>query len=285
MGEIEASMPQFSETPTADQFDFNLILDTILVDPNMDAADFKSYLDFAVLWGAIKRTDLDKFIATYANADKLLGNQVSVENKIVIPNAALRQLFETIAANGWNTFNQTMLAMSMAAAMSYIDGFQARTSLQIRQQTYTRLWLSFLQEHDPDRDIEDYAADAERLLQAVGGMDDLAGFEANPSNWTFGDSFAGVIRSNPQLFDSLISFIDGITQLQTSIQGQSDYQKLNDIFKEMDDAFSQLYSVRTIGNFLLSHATDLNILKDITQTFTISYGTPNNLQVVNFSVI
>jgi hypothetical protein len=73
--------------------------------------------------------------------------------------------------------------------------------LQSRQKMYTPLWVDFLTNFDPSQDPSDRfritAQKAEAFLRKSGDTNHLAAFEGNQDNWTFGDTFAGVIRSNP----------------------------------------------------------------------------------------
>jgi hypothetical protein len=277
LGDFSAAMPNFSATPTpyAKDFNFSLLMEMITINPNMQ---LQKYLDEGALWGCVREQDIaglkQKYIA-------LQGKSVSTDTKLSFNNNALMQLLQRIALYGWSGENIKYMALAMAASMTQLDGYQWRASPSVRQQTYYPLWLSFLTNYDPSTDISDYGAEAEAFIRKAGNADHLAEFEGNTSNWTFGDTFAGIIRSNPGVYDNLKGAVNNLIALQQMIQLQQpfDPKRLQRWLKGFMPVFSQSYYTRTLGYFLLLHASDLSLGDDIQKVMTFTI----DAQVINIA--
>jgi hypothetical protein len=277
-------MPAFSQDPTLNGFNFSLVLNTVLHDPAMDSSDLRDYLDFAVLWGAIRQEDVPALLAKYTSPPaSLIGKEGLVETRCSFPETVLPILIARISDNNWNALNQDYLCRSLGAAMSYLPDHSLRAGPRIREKTYAGLWKGFLNDHG--QDIADYAANAAAAIGDGDDPDHLAAFEADQANWTFGDSFAGVIRTDPNLYETFRDLIRGLGDWQTGIVGHAPYTAFNDILTNVCGVFSQRFYLRTLGYFLLLHATDAGVEKDIKKTCTITVGTGDNAQSINFSVI
>jgi hypothetical protein len=280
MGEFSAAMPDLLPACTLDKFAFTWLFNTVLKDPGMGVNDLRTYLDSATLWGAVGAGETDRLVQKYG---ELKGKEVVVEGKLLFPDVVVRALLSSIAADGWGPANKKQLAKAMGAAMTYLPDYQLRSSPQVRQDAYAPLWASFLD--DPNQEPADFASLAESEIQGMGDTDHLAEFEANRDNWIFGNSFAGVIRSNPGLLDSLKSFITGIADLQSKIQGQARYTEFDKSYNEIAGYLQYQFGLAVAGRFLLLWATDLHLTKDIKKVLTLSYGPDNNKTVVTCSVV
>ncbi|HMI63896.1 MAG TPA: hypothetical protein VK518_23430, partial [Puia sp.] len=172
---------------------------------------------------------------------------------------------------------------AMAAAMTWLPEFKGRVGLQERQDVYAPLWAAFLE--DPDQEPSDFASLAESEIQGGGDDDHLAEFEADPSNWVFGNSFAGVIRSNPGLQDRFKDFITGIGELQNKIKGQARYTDLDQAYNNIARCLPYHFGLIASARFLLQNAIDLNLVKDVKKVLTFTYGPDNNQTVITCSVV
>lgn len=284
MGELCGTMANFSKQviPTADEFDFSLTLNMIEKDNKMSLNDFKSYLDTAVLWNVIKQDEVSGFIRKYEGAD-FVGKEVLIEHKLIFPENTLKAIIAQVGMIGWNNFNIDSFCFAMAASMSYLPDFRLRTTKQDRQNTYAGAWKTFIQNSDLNRG--EYAAIIASVIDEKGNPDNLAEFETNDSNWTFGDSFEGVIRSNPGLFDALTDFVNGIIDWNNNIAQHASFDRLGHSYNKISRIFKQSFYLKTLGCFLLMHAEKLNLTKDVKRIFTLSYGDADNKQVINFAMI
>ena len=284
MGEWVAAMPAFSQAPALNEFHYSLVLNTVLHDPAIDSTDLRDYLDFALLWGAIRQEDIQTLVTKYTSPPaSLIGKEGLVETRLSFPETVLPILIARISDNKWNTLNQDYLCRALGAAMSYLPDHSLRAGPGVREKTYAGLWKDFLNDHQ--QDIADYAANAAAAIGDGADPDHLAAFEADQANWTFGDSFAGVIRSNPNLYETFRDLIRGLGDWQTGIVGHAPYTTFNDVLTNICGVFSQRFYLRTLGYFLLLHATGAGIEKDIKKTCTITIGTGDTAQAINFSVI
>ncbi len=284
MGELCGTMANFSKQtiPTADEFDFSLTLNMIEKDSNMSLNDFKSYMDTAVLWNVMKQDEANEFISKYSSSD-IIGQEVWIEHKLIFSENTLKAIIAQVATNGWNNFNIDTFCFAMAASMSYLPDFRLRASKQERQNTYAGAWKSFIQNHELDRG--EYADIIASVIDEKGNPDNLADFEANSSNWTFGDSFEGAIRSNPGLFDALTDFVNGIVDWNNNIVQHASFDRLDHSYNNISGIFKQSFYLKTLGCFLLTHADRLNLTKDVKRICTLTYGPENNKQVINFAMI
>ncbi len=118
-----------------------------------------------------------------------------------------------------------------------------------------------------------------------GAPDNLAEFEGNADNWTFGNTFAGVIRSNPGLFQDLKSAVQSLVSLQQMVQAQQAYnqQKFQKWLNGFMQVFSQSFYVRTLGYFLLQQAAGLNLGDDMQTTMTLTVGSGDDAQVITIA--
>ena len=292
LGDFNAAMPGYSvsQAPTMNEFNFNLMMDMITVNPKMKLSDLKSYLDAGVLWSSALASDTATLINKYVNAGHILAQNVTGEIKLVFGDDTLKPLLQKIGSGGWNSANINYMANAMAASMSWLEDFQWRATPAIRQKIYAPLWVDFLTNFDPSQDpsdsVADYGAKAEEFIRKSGNTDHLANFEGNQDNWTFGDSFAGVIRSNPGLFDAIKGVVNNLALLQNMIQSQQicDVKRFSDWLNGFMTIFSQSFYTRSLGYFLLLHASDLSLTNNITKVFTLTVGTDPNVQVINATV-
>ena len=280
MGPFSAAMPDFLPVCTLDKFGYTMSYDTLLKDPNVSENDLRGYLAGGVNWGAVNECDIDKLVEKYA---LLKGKEVIVETKLTFPDSVLRAIFQQVASDGWGPANKKQLSRAMAGAMTWLPDFKARAVLEERQDVYAPLWASFLE--DPEQDPADFAALAQSEIQGMGDEDHLAEFEANPANWVFGDSFAGVIRSNPGLLDQVKNFITGIVALQNKIKGQARYTEFDQAYNNIAGCLSYHFGIITSARFLLENAIDLNLVKDVKKVVTFTYGPDNNQTVITCSVV
>jgi hypothetical protein len=280
MGQFSAATPDFLPVCTLDKFGYTMSYNTLLKDPNTGEDDLRGYLAGAVTWGAVNEGDVDKLIQKYA---VLKGKEVTVETKLIFPDNVLRAVFQQVAADGWGPANKKQLSRAMAAAMTWLPEFRARTVLDERQDVYAPLWAAFLE--DPEQDPSDFAALAESEIQGMGDEDHLAEFEANPANWVFGNTFAGVIRSNPGLLDRFKDFITGIADLQNKIKGQSRYTDLDQAYNNIAGCLPYHFGLTASARFLLQNAIDLNLAKDVQKVLTFTYGPDTNQTVITCSVV
>ncbi|UOE46862.1 hypothetical protein MTO98_20885 [Mucilaginibacter sp. SMC90] len=287
-GLITADMAGYSKQaiPAIDEFDISMLINQISENTRLDEDGFRDLIDLAVLWGAIKVADVTAVVTKYLPKVNVKDKKVLTEHKLLFSPAAFKLLMQTISSIGWSGLNLKYLAMAMGASMTYISDYQLRRDPAARQQTYGGLWLGYLNDFDPDTDPGDFAAAAEEVVRNMGNPDHLAQFEADPGNWIFGDTYAGVIRSNPSLQSDLKDFILGIQNLNNAVQQHSQYTSFNNAYKKISGVFSQSFSLRTIGNFLMLYARDLNILSEMSQVFTITIDPDGDTpEVVNFSII
>ena len=280
MGQFSAAMPDFLPVCTLDKFGYTMSCNTLLKDPKVGEDDLRGYLAGAVTWGAVNESDVDKLVQKYA---LLKGKEVTVETKLVFPDTVLRAIFQQVAADGWGLANKKQLSRAMAAAMTWLPEFKGRVGLQERQDVYAPLWAAFLE--DPDQEPSDFASLAESEIQGGGDDDHLAEFEADPSNWVFGNSFAGVIRSNPGLQDRFKDFITGIGELQNKIKGQARYTDLDQAYNNIARCLPYHFGLIASARFLLQNAIDLNLVKDVKKVLTFTYGPDNNQTVITCSVV
>lgn len=287
-GLITADMAGYSKQaiPAIDEFDISMLVNQISEETRLKEDDFKDLIDLAVLWGAIKAADVENVIAKYLPKVNVKDKKVLTEHKLLFSPAAFKLLMQTIGGIGWGGLNLKYLAMAMGASMTFISDYQLRRDPATRQQTYGGLWLGYLNDFDPDTDISDFAAAAEGVIKKMGNPDNLAQFEADPDNWIFGNTYAGVIRANPSLQSDLKDFILGIQNLNNIVQQHSQYTSFNDAYKKISGVFSQSFSLRTIGSFLMHYASDLNILSEISQVFTITIDPDGDApEVISFSIV
>ncbi len=280
MGQFSATMPDFQPVCTLDKFGYTMSLDTLLKDPNVGEKDLRGYLADAVTWGAVNECDVDKLVQKYA---LLEGKEVIVETKLIFPDNVLRAMFSQVAADGWGSANKKQLSRAMAAAMTWLPEFRSRAVLDDRQDVYAPLWAAFLE--DPEQDPADFAALAESEIRGLGDEDHLAEFEADPANWVFGNSFAGVIRSYPGLLGSFKSFITGIVELQNKIKGQARYTDLDPAYNNIAACLSDYFGLIASGRFLLETAIALNLTKDVKKVLTFTYGPDTNQTAITCSVV
>lgn len=287
-GLITADMAGYSKQaiPGMDEFDISMLVNQISETTRLRENDFRDLIDFAVLWGAIKAANVTNVVTKYLPKVNIKDKKVMAEHKLLFSPAAFKLLMRTISNIGWNGLNLKYLAMAMGASMTYISDYQFRRDPATRQQTYGGLWLGYLNDFDPNTDPADFAAAAEGVIRGMGNPDNLAQFEADPGNWIFGDTYAGVIRSNPSLQSDLKDFILGVQNLNNAVQQHSQYTSFNNAYKKISGVFSQSFSLRTIGSFLMLYARDLNILSEISQVFTITIDPDGDApEVINFSII
>jgi len=279
-GQVSAAMTDFALTPTLEKFEYTFMFNTVLKDPSASEDDLRAYLDSAAVWMAVNPSDIDGLVQKYA---AVKGKEVLVEGKLVFPDKVMRRLMQQIAADGWGTLSKKQLARAMGAAMSYLPDYSSRVSLQARQDIYAPLWANYLD--NPDQATEDLASLAEAEIQGMGDADHLAEFEANRDNWIFGNTFAGVARSNPGLQGMLKTFITGIADLQNKVQTGAAYTVFDQAYDNIRDYLQYSFAMTTVGRFLLLYAADLDLLKDVRRVLTLSYGPDNNRTVINCSVV
>jgi len=284
LGDFSAAMNSFSVTPVPSmrEFSFSLLTETVTVDPNMKMDDLQAYLDAGALWGSVRNEDIVTLAQKY-KTQGLLNKQASVDVKLSIDNHAMPMLLKSIATDGWGGQNLQLLAQAMAASMTWLSDFKWRATPEVRQKAYAGLWLGFL--NTPSADISDYGAAAQEELEKQGAPDNLADFEGNSDNWTFGNSFAGVIRSNPSLFNDLKSAVQSLVSLHQMVQAQQAYNqnKFRAWLKDLMQAFTQSFYVRTLGHFLLQHAKALNIGDNCQTAMMLTIGNGDEAQVINIA--
>lgn len=280
MGQFSAAMPDFLPVCTLDKFGYTMSYNTLLKDPRVEEDDLRGYLAGGVTWGAVNEADVDKLVGKYA---LLKGKEVIVETKLIFPDTVLRAIFQQVATDGWGPANKKQLSRAMAAAMIWLPEFKSRAVLEERQDVYAPLWANFLD--NPNQEPSDFAALAESEIQGMGDEDHLAEFEADPGNWVFGNTFAGVIRSNPGLQDRFKNFITGIVELQNKIKGQSRYTDLDQAYDNIATCLSDYFGLIASGCFLLQNAIDLNLAKDVKKVLTFTYGPEGKQTVITCSVV
>lgn len=284
LGDFSATTNGFSATPAPSikDFSFSLLMEMITVDPNMKKDDLQAYLDAGVLWGSVRAQDVAALVKKYTEGG-LLNKPVTVDVKLSFNDHAMSMLLQQVAAGGWGGQNINVLAKAMGAAMTWLSDYQWRSTPEARQNAYAGLWLGFL--NNPSADVSDYGAAAADFLDQQGAPDQLAEFEGNADNWTFGDSFAGVIRSNPGLFNDLKTAVLSLVALQQMVQAQQAYnqKKFQNWLKGFMPSFSQSFYVRTLGYFLLQHAATLNLGDNIQTTITLTVGSGDDAQVITIA--
>ena len=280
-GQVNASMAEFSPTPTLEKFGYTFLLNTVLKDPGVSDNDLRSYLDSAAVWMAVNVSDIEGLVQKYAAAIK--GKEVLVEGKLVFTDKTIRSLLQQIAADGWGTASKKQMARAMGAAMTWLPDYKARSNMQARQEMYAPLFSEYLD--NPDDEIDDLASLAETEIQGLGDEDHLAEFEANRDNWIFGNTFAGVIRSNPGLQGSLKNFVTGMADLENKIGKGAAYTLFDQAYDNIRDCMQYSFASIAVGRFLLLYASDLNLLKDVRRVLTLSYGPDNDRTVINCSVV
>ncbi|WP_431214104.1 hypothetical protein ACQ86N_04305 [Puia sp. P3] len=279
-GQISAAMTDFSPTPTLEKFGYTFLLNTVLKDPSVGDNDLRSYLDSAAVWMAVNPSDIEGLVQKYA---AVKGKEVLIEGKLVFPDKVIRTLLQQIAADGWGTASKKQLPRAMGAAMTWLPDYRSRSNMQARQDMYAPLFAEYLD--NPDQEIEDLASLAETEIQGLGDEDHLAEFEADRDNWTFGNTFAGVIRSNPGLQGCLKNFVTGMIDLQNKMEKGAAYTVFDQAYDNIRDCLQYSFASITVGRFLLLYASDLNLLKDVRRVLTLSYGPDNNRTVISCSVV
>lgn len=287
-GSFTADMEGFSKQPipTLDEFDYSMLINITNKQSKIKEDWLRDDIDTAVVWGMIRQEDFESVVAKYLKAAEIQNKQVLTEHKLLFKPDVMKLLVATIAANGWSSANLIYLAQGLGGAMEYRPEFELRRTAVVREQTYFPLWQDYLQNFDSDTDIDDVAAAAEQRIRQLHNPDHLAEFEADPDNRIFAHTYAGLIRSNPDLKSDLKDFIIGVQALNTGIQQHGKYSDFNTAYKKISGVFSQSVSTKAVGYLLLQHAIDLNVLKDVSQVFTITVDPDGaNPQVINFSVI
>ncbi|MBS1602530.1 MAG: hypothetical protein JST42_07665 [Bacteroidetes bacterium] len=279
-GQISAVMAEFSPAPTLEKFGYTFQFNTVLKDPNVSEDDLRSYLDSAAVWMAVNAADIDGLAQKYM---ALKGKEVLVELKLSFPDKVMRAVLQQIASDGWGTVSKKQLARAMAAAMTWMADYTSRSNLPARQEMYAPLWSEYLD--NPDEEVEDLASLAETEIRGLGDEDHLAEFEADRANWVFGNSFAGVVRSNPGLQGCLKNFVTGMVDLQHKIEKGAAYTVFDQSYDNIRDCLQYSFALTSVGRFLLLYASDLNLLKDVRRVLTLSYGPDSNRTVINCSVV
>jgi hypothetical protein len=279
-GQISAAMPDFSPTPTLEKFGYTFLLNTVLKDPNVSDNDLRSYLDSAAVWMAVNASDIEGLVQKYA---AVKGKEVLIEGKLVFPDKAMRTLMQQIATDGWGAVSKKQLARAMGAAMTWLPDYKSRSNMQARQEMYAPLWSEYLD--NPDQEIDDLASLAETEINGLGDEDHLAEFEGDRDNWTFGNTFAGVVRSNPGLQACLKNFVTGMADLGNKIAKGAAYTVFDQAYDNIRDSLQYSFASIAVGRFLLLYASDLNLLKDVRRVLTLSYGPDNNRTVISCSVV
>jgi len=279
-GQISAAMTDFSPMPTLEKFGYTFLLNTVLKDPSVSDNDLRSYLDSAAVWMAVNPSDIEGLVQKYA---AVKGKEVLIEGKLVFPDKVIRSLLQQLAADGWGTAIKKQMPRAMGAAMTWLPDYKARSNMQARQDMYAPLFAEYLD--NPDQEMEDLASLAETEIRGLGDEDHLAEFEADRDNWIFGNTFAGVIRSNPGLQDCLKNFVTGMIDLQNKIEKGGAYTVFDQAYGNIRDCLQYSFASITVGRFLLLYASDLNLLKDVRRVLTLSYGPDSNRTVISCSVV
>jgi len=277
MGEVTAVMKTFVKAPTLDEFEYTLMLDTVLTDPNVKDDDLKTYLDFGVVWNTVQQTDTEKLVQKYGVTTSVLNKTAIVENKLTFSGSAMSQLISVIAAKGWDNCIP-YLAVAMANSMPYMD-INGRQTAQDRKQIYSSLWEFYLK-YDPNED-QDFATTAGDTIGHIGGYDDLGHLEAAGTDQA---SFAYLIKINPSMLDILKAFISGIVALQNSIDTKAPNAAFNSIFNQINGVFGDDYYIKVIGCFLLLLADEMNTSSGIQKVSSITYGPDDSPTIINFTI-
>ncbi len=290
MGELMCNMQGYSKFKTAvlNEFDYALQLTTALTDPDVSANDLKEYLDTAVLISAVKQEDVDKLFNKYVNT--ISGKPVTIQTQLVFSAGIFQSLILQLGHNGWNDVIITQFSMALSAAMKFMPEYNLRSTVQKRINTYSSLWKSYLTNALSD-DPSEIAGTVSSAIEHIGNPDNLASYEE--SGWDTAspiqtnDSFSSVVGMHPHLRDDVRSFINGLSNLAGGINANANYDAKKfdrDIYGNLKPLFAQTIYIRALSYFLLQCAVGAGLQDQVTKVFTLTYGSGDNEQVINFTV-
>jgi hypothetical protein len=290
MGELMCNMQNFSKLniATLNEFDYALQLTTVLTDPNVRDNDFKEYLDTAVLIGAVRQEDIDKLFSKYIST--IAGKPVTIQTQLVFNTGIFQSLILQLGHNGWNNDTIIRFSAALSAAMKFMPGYDLRSTVQKRISTYSNLWQQFIINNLSD-DPQEIAGAVSSAIEHIGNPDNLGAYEE--SGWDTSmpdktnDSFSGVVYLHPDLRDDVRSFINGLSNLASGINANINYdtKKFNrNIYGNLKPLFSQTIYIRALSYFLLQYAVSAGLADRVVKVFTLTYGSGNDEQVINFTV-
>lgn len=271
--DFSADMPQWVPTPSTKDYKYGLSLSWILHDNDVKNEELLAYLDYALIFGAVRRVDRS------AVMEALTPNDTPLESMKMIVDLRFShtQLLKMLAVPN-ETWLELMIG-SMAKAMPYTDRVEMRSQPLKRQAFYRHMWKKYFEDRKCTfYEVKQYGRDELKMLKRdphkVGKyvFGDPDRVYQNPISFAgqvayhgkTGSNYSGIVRSWEM-------FSKGLRDLNEAMNASNGPRMLEDIFEALCAYFNQYLYVRAAGIFLIELARAAGIENaDIDSTLKVT---------------
>ncbi|MBN1296055.1 hypothetical protein JXA80_04695 [bacterium] len=254
--DFSATMDKWQLEPKTKDYTFGLSLSWILEDNEVTRDEFYAYLDYALIFGAVRFSDRPQILDVLKLKKKK--SRLKSMKLIVDLRFTHDQLIQMLAVpdDSW----RDLMIRAMAKAMPYMKDIDVRDEPLKREAFYSSYWREYFDDKKCSfDDIKQY------------GHRELNQLEATPhnvSNHVFGPvvhtsslSFAYQLMAygkDATSFSGIVStwneFYKGLIRLRDAMLKETDSRELEDIFEWLCAYFSQSLFTRAAGIFLIELA-------------------------------
>jgi hypothetical protein len=291
MVDFDAEMTHFTaNTPFANEFRYGLSLtyqwqEAQLGESAMERQKLQTIVDHAVMWKAIPQEAFDPVLKQLQTA-LVQGKASDIKASIhlnIQPDVLLLLLADMgsphLASQQMNT---QLMAQALGASMAYLSQFAARNNVKTRAKQYGPLWLSFLQQDEPDTSRQLRAEQARKHLKNADTQ--LAEEEGKAAGNSSTLWYANLATENGSAKLDWHSFHSGVSLLQAGItQGRIYRDIIPKAFESMQKFWRKSLYVRALGYYLLDLTERKFLLSGIDSTLTINYQVNGEEKVLNMT--
>lgn len=253
--DFRAEMAAYAVEPKTSDFDFGLSLSMTATPQKLTSKAIAAIVDTASLWsivGSERRGELQETLTAIARKTATARYQLTFDEKV------LRQIAPVAGVRDCGA-----MAGAVAAAMPW-GTFAARSNWQTRRELYAPAWRAVLADRAGSHDAYDLVR---RGLQAVDpAMAQLDGTDAHM--WTL----RSLVDGHPQIVSHYSTWTTGARLLGAAVgEGTLASSKIETIFEDLHDFFSQVLYVRAIGRYLIDIAAAAGQTAAVGRVLSIAY--------------
>jgi hypothetical protein len=294
--DFKAEMKTFEAPPQTCHFDYGLGLKWEWAEGSLGQAEFAKVLDHARLWRVVAPNRVDDALKA---AESMFGKGATVRLELTLDQNALVGLLPLLVnppappfntPDGYDKFDadrrlETWGAEALAAAMPYMETFDARRDPLARLHLYAPLWRRYFKEDS--RSFGDYRRIARqeipRLAAALNlGLKDAGGLAEHESvEEQKQTTFAGMIElqqgpggSSSGVHRNWQSFARGLKTLEAAARPDNCLpdDRVENSFNDLSRFFTQTLYLRAAGYFIAEVARLTGKTRLLKRSLTITNG-------------
>jgi hypothetical protein len=301
--DFKAEMRTFAAPPQTCLFDYGLSLKWEWVEESLGREEFAKVLDHARLWRVVAPNRAEQATAAVEDA---FDKSATVRLELTLDQEALVGLLPLLVSppappfntpDGYNGFDadrrlETWGAEALAAAMPYMEMFDARRDPLVRLHLYAPLWRRYFKEDS--RSFSDYRRIAQqeipRLSDALNlGLKDDEGLAAHEFVEEQKQStFAGMIElqqgpggSSAGVHRNWQSFARGLRTLESAARPGNcqPYELVEKSFDDLSRFFTQSLYLRAAGYFIAEVARLTGKSRLLKRSLTVTFGDDETVSI------